>query len=209
MCGGLINRQVQGLLSEPASLIILGWLLTRRLGTQSAGFWSVMGWNLRCTARCLVPISRRNILPPTASSSLTGGPSTSMLPARLRLSSLLSPPIWLSYMGRVRSGFTKSSLKWPFAVTCPAYDSVPQRTARPQRLISRPADKPAEQERFYFHLNTNRAVRRHLATERALATQGLIKCKHYHRLRDQQGERRHDVTILTRLREEEEGSRWD
>lgn len=120
-----------------------------------------------------------------------------MLPARLRLSSLLSPPIWLSYMGRVRSGFTKSSLEWPFAITCLAYDSMPQRTAVPQRLLSRPADKPAEQERFYFHLNTNRAVRRHVVTERALATQGLIKCKHYHRLRDQQGERRHDVTILT------------
>lgn len=211
-CGGLINRQVQGSPSEPAALITFGWLLTRRLGTQSAGFWSVMGWNLRCTARCLVPISLRNIQPSSCYvEPYRGCPRYHYCQQDFGLSSLRSPPIWFSYMGRVTSGFKKGeACRARFALQSSADNSAPKRRARPQRLPSRPAYKPAEQERLYFHLNADRAVRRHAVPDRALPTKGLIKCKHYHRLRDQQGEGRHDVTIHTRSRERRKRDHsWD
>lgn len=91
----------------------------------------------------------------------------------------------------------------------PCLREVPMRRARPQGLTSRAAYKPAEQERLYFHLNADCAVRRHVVPDRALQNKGIIKCKHYHRLRDQQGEGRHDVTIHTRSRERRKGSMWD
>jgi hypothetical protein len=146
VCGGLINRRVQGSLSEPASLIILGWLLTRRLGTQSAGFWSVMGWNLRCTAGCLVPISRRNILPPKLLvRALQGGPRHQCCQQVFGLSA--ANLVGLHGKGKkwIHEG---QSYRARFAVTCPAHGSVPKRRDRPQRLPSRPAHKPAEQERL-------------------------------------------------------------
>lgn len=139
-----------------------------------------------------------------ASSSLAGGTSTSMLPARLR------PVVWLSYMGRVTSGIKKGRPTGPYS-QFGTQQMIPRlrERARPQRLPSRSAYKPAEQERLYFHLNADRAVRRHVAPDRALATKGLIKCKHYHVLRDQQHDGRHDVTIRTRSRERRKGSMRD
>jgi len=166
-----------------------------------------MGWNLRCTARCLVPISRRNILPPKLLvRALQGGPRHQCCQQVFGL----SPANLGGLHGKGKKWIHEGQpYRARFAVTCPAHDSVPKRRDRPQRLTSWPAHKPAEQERLYFHLNTDRTVRRHEVPDRAPATKGLNKCKHSHRPRDQQGERRHDVTILTRSRERGKGLMWD
>lgn len=113
-----------------------------------------------------------------------------MLPATLR------PVVASEHANLVNKLYGKGN-KWihegdsylaRFALRGPADENVPKRRARPQRLPSRPAYKPAQQERLSFHLNADSVVRRHVVSDRALATKGVIRCKHYHELQDQQGE---------------------
>lgn len=62
---------------------------------------------------------------------------------------------------------------------------------------------------LYLRLKIDRAVRWHVVPDSGHGNQGSHKCKHCDEPRDQPGERRHNVTILTGSRERGTGSMWD
>lgn len=149
-----------------------------------------LSWAGICGVRLAAWYLYGNVIysPPPANSSLTGEPSISPLPATLRPLVASEPANLIKLHGKGNKWIHEGeSSRARFALRRPADESVLKRRARPQGLTSRAAYKPAEQERLYFHLNADRAVRRHVVPDRALETKGIIKCKDYHRLRDQQG----------------------